>query len=91
MSDTPKSIDEIVQPWVSFVHSEYDGTSLLKYKLSEIEAAKAQFRQLFEQAVDEVIGSDDSTPYDDYNHFRNQLRTGQRQCKAAVVGRLFDA
>ena len=37
-----KSIDEILAPWIRFIHSEYDGTSLLENELAVVEKAKEQ-------------------------------------------------
>jgi len=43
MSNT---LDEILAPWVGFVHSEYDGTSMVDDELAVIATAKQQIEAL---------------------------------------------
>ena len=52
MSNT---LDEILAPWVGFVHSEYDGTSMVDDELAVIATAKQQIQALITEArIDEV-------------------------------------
>ena len=48
MSNT---LDEILAPWVGFVHSEYDGTSMVDDELAVIETAKQQIQALITEAT----------------------------------------
>ena len=48
MSNT---LDEILAPWVGFVHSEYDGTSMVDDELAVIATAK---QQLLDEVLDMI-------------------------------------
>ena len=61
MSNT---LDEILAPWVGFVHSEYDGTSMVDDELAVIATAKQQIQALITEArVDEVKRIDPTSDY----------------------------
>ena len=48
-------LDEILAPWVGFVHSEYDGTSMVDDELAVIATAKQQIQALITEArIDEL-------------------------------------
>ena len=55
MSNT---LDEILAPWVGFVHSEYDGTSMVDDELAVIETAKQQIQAYYLAEVLDMIGED---------------------------------
>jgi len=60
MSNT---LDEILAPWVGFVHSEYDGTSMVDDELAVIATAK---QQLLAEVLDMISSFEvESLPSDD--------------------------
>jgi hypothetical protein len=52
MSNT---LDEILAPWVGFVHSEYDGTSMVDDELAVIATAKQQLLALIAREQEKLL------------------------------------
>jgi len=75
MTNTPEpkanTLDEILAPWVGFVHSEYDGTSMVDDELAVIATAKQQIQALITEARNKALddvkfyghGYDDGTGF----------------------------
>lgn len=71
------SLDQILEPWTAFIHSEYDGTSLLGDELAVVERAKAAIlathipKDAIQAMVLDII---ENYHFEGHTHLRTELR-----------------
>ena len=51
---TPTTLREILEPWIGFIHSEYDGTNLLEQELSVVDQATQSIEALINELIIEA-------------------------------------